>query len=68
MQLKKHHSPKMFACTVLIEHKLSQQWRNVVGLANMAPLGDENAPLIGAPGVRAYLEQFVKKWPKNLNK
>ncbi|KAL5268071.1 hypothetical protein ACHWQZ_G004952 [Mnemiopsis leidyi] len=44
------------------------QWRNVAGLANMAPLGDENAPLIGAPGLRAYWDQFVKKWPKNLNK
>ena len=45
-----------------------QQWRNVVGLANRAPLGDENAPLSGAPGVRAYWEQIVKKWQKNLNK
>ena len=36
------------------------QWRNVVGLAKMAPLGDENAPLIGAPGVRAYWDQFLK--------
>lgn len=44
------------------------QWRNVVGLADMAPLGDENAPLIGAPGVRAYSDQFVKKLPKILNK
>ena len=44
------------------------QWLNVVGLVNMVPLGDKNAPLLGAPSVRAYLEQFVKKLPKNLNK
>ena len=40
------------------------QWRNVVGLANMASLGDEIAPLIGAPGVRAYLKRFMKNGRK----
>ena len=34
----------------------------------MAPLGGKKSPPSGAPGLRAYWGQFVKKWPKNLNK
>ena len=45
-----------------------QQWRNVVALANMAPLGGKKAPPSGAPGIRAYWELFVKIWAKNLNR
>jgi hypothetical protein len=44
------------------------QWRNVEGLAKKSPLGGKKSPLRGAPRLRVYLEQFVKKWPKNLNK
>ena len=44
------------------------QWRNVEGLAKKSPLGGKKSPLSGAPRSRAYYEQFVKKWPKNLNK
>ena len=44
------------------------QWRNVEGLAKKSPLGGKKSPLRGAPRSRVYLEQFVKKWPKNLNK
>jgi hypothetical protein len=44
------------------------QWRNVEGLAKKSPLGDKKSPLRGAPRSRVYFEQFVKKWPKNLNK
>ena len=44
------------------------QWRNVEGLVKKSPLGGKKSPLRGAPRSRVYLEQFVKKWPKNLNK
>ena len=43
-------------------------WRNIVALANMAPLSSKKAPPIGAPDIRAYSELFVKIWLKNLNK
>ena len=36
-----------------IEILWSSQWRNLVVIANMAPLGDENVPLNGAHGIRA---------------
>ena len=54
-------SSDKFFCT-------ENQWRNVAGLANMGPLGGKKVPSSGAPGKRAYREQFVKIWPKNLNK
>ena len=44
------------------------QRRNVGGLVEMAPLGGKKSPPSGTPGLRAYWGQFVKKWPKNLNK
>ena len=44
------------------------QWRNVEGLVKKSPLGGRKSPLRGAPRSRVYLEQFVKKWLKNLNK
>ena len=47
---------------------IAGQWRNVGGLVEMAPLGGKKSPPSGAPGLRAYGGQFVKKWPKNLNK
>ena len=46
------------------EHVCYVQWRNIVGLANVAPLSDEDVPLSGAPGMRAYWGQFVRIWPK----
>ena len=46
----------------------SVQWRNVGGLVEKAPLGGKKSPPSGAPGLRAYWGQFVKIWPKNLNK
>ena len=45
-----------------------RQWRNVEGLVKKSPLGGKKSPLRGAPVSRVYLEQFVKKRPKNLNK
>ena len=44
------------------------QWRNVEDLVKKSPFGSKKSPLRGAPVSRVYLEQFVKKWPKNLNK
>ena len=52
---------------MLEKDKVCNQWRNVVGLANMAPHGGKKAPLSGAPDTRAYWEQFVKILQKNLN-
>ena len=38
----------------------SSQWRNVVDLVNLAPLGGKKAPPRGAPGIKAYWELLVK--------
>jgi hypothetical protein len=53
---------------LVITPRVHTQWRNVGCLAKKSPLGDKKSPLRGAPRLRVYLGQFVKKWPKKPNK
>ena len=69
LRLKQQENGIVLYCLYLYPGFYSYtQWRNFGGLVEMAPLGGKRSSPSGAPGLRAYWGQFVKKWPKNLNK